>query len=410
MNLQKIVISALLHLNLIIVLCAVFGGGVKEKCDTCKDIVENFKEGLEKTRKSNFGGGNTHWEEKSLGTWAHSETRLIEIWENYLCKGDAKECHFMLEKHEEDIENFWFKVHAKNEQVDMHQWFCVDRIKVCCPSNSYGPKCLPCAGGNERPCKGNGKCNGEGTREGTGKCECDSGYQGDLCDECTDHYFEESKNDTHTSCTACHTSCKTTCWEAGPKGCDECKNGWKMSEENGCEDVNECDDTPCEENQYCSNTEGSYNCATCHRSCTGCTGYGANRCVTCKGGYQLQDEHCLDINECTEDTTLCSGEKQSCHNTDGSYECKCEDNMIYEEGGKICIPKPKDPSKAPKSKEKKKKEHSEKDRPGLLILLGMLVVFYVCGSIVQWNFIIVFFLSIVFGVFLFWFGSQHEYV
>lgn len=60
----------------------------KEKCSTCKDIVKNFQEGLEKTKKSNFGGGNTRWEEKSLGTWAHSETRLVEIWENYLCKHD----------------------------------------------------------------------------------------------------------------------------------------------------------------------------------------------------------------------------------------------------------------------------------------------------------------------------------
>jgi hypothetical protein len=42
---------------------------------------------------------------------------------------------------------------------------------------------------------------GEGTREGTGKCNCDNGYEGDLCDECKDGFFEESKNDTHTKCT-----------------------------------------------------------------------------------------------------------------------------------------------------------------------------------------------------------------
>ena len=33
---------------------------------------------------------------------------------------------------------------------------------------------------------------------------------------------------------ACHESCKSTCWEGGPKGCDECKSGWKTSEEEGC--------------------------------------------------------------------------------------------------------------------------------------------------------------------------------
>ena len=42
---------------------------------------------------------------------------------------------------------------------------------------------------------------GEGTREGTGKCNCDHGYEGDLCDECKDGYFEESKNETHSKCT-----------------------------------------------------------------------------------------------------------------------------------------------------------------------------------------------------------------
>lgn len=32
----------------------------------------------------------------------------------------------------------------------------------------------------------------------------------------------------------CDDSCKSTCWEAGPKGCDECNTGWTHSEEEGC--------------------------------------------------------------------------------------------------------------------------------------------------------------------------------
>ena len=35
----------------------------------------------------------------------------------------------MLEKHEEDMEEFWFNVHAKNEDVDMHEWLCINKIK-----------------------------------------------------------------------------------------------------------------------------------------------------------------------------------------------------------------------------------------------------------------------------------------
>ena len=30
-------------------------------------------------------------------------------------------------------------------------------------------------------CSGNGKCKGEGTRKGNGKCACDTGYGGDTC-------------------------------------------------------------------------------------------------------------------------------------------------------------------------------------------------------------------------------------
>lgn len=69
-----------------------------------------------------------------------------------------------------------------------------------------------------------------------------------------------------------------------------------------------------------------------------------------------------------------------------------------------------DRPKPPKSKEKKKTESSDKDRPGFLFLLAMIVVFYVCGSIVQWNLVIVFCLSVVFGAFVYWFGSQHDVV
>jgi hypothetical protein len=41
---------------------------------------------------------------------------------------------------------------------------------------------------------------GDGTREGTGKCSCNSGYNGTLCSECASGFFEESRNDTHVVC------------------------------------------------------------------------------------------------------------------------------------------------------------------------------------------------------------------
>lgn len=46
---------------------------------------------------------------------------------------------------------------------------------------------------------------GDGSRSGDGHCVCNSGYKGELCDECMDGHYEELKNDTHTICAReCH--------------------------------------------------------------------------------------------------------------------------------------------------------------------------------------------------------------
>jgi len=45
-----------------------------------------------------------------------------------------------------------------------------------------------------------GVLQGDGTREGSGKCSCKFGYQGELCSECMDEFFAEDKNETHTIC------------------------------------------------------------------------------------------------------------------------------------------------------------------------------------------------------------------
>lgn len=34
---------------------------------------------------------------------------------------------------------------------------------------------------------------GSGIRAGSGKCECDPEYQGDLCDECSEKYYMNNK-------------------------------------------------------------------------------------------------------------------------------------------------------------------------------------------------------------------------
>jgi hypothetical protein len=74
-----------------------------DKCSVCKTLTTQFDKKIKETEKSNFGGGNSHWEEKSLGNYVYrysilfdmqtkifnskfyfSETRLVEIMED-LC-------------------------------------------------------------------------------------------------------------------------------------------------------------------------------------------------------------------------------------------------------------------------------------------------------------------------------------
>ncbi|KAH9496309.1 Cysteine-rich with EGF-like domain protein 2-A [Bulinus truncatus] len=342
---------AVIHCKLLVFLFAILlcslsivEGKAKANCNACKDIVSNFHKGLASTAKSNFGGGNTKWEEKSLGSYATSEVRLVEIME-HLCDEAAKECHSLLEEHEELLERYWFKEFAQKKDTDLFKYFCIENMKACCPNNTYGPNCYPCSGGVERPCNGQGRCQGEGTREGDGKCSCNAGYHGELCNECKDGYFEETKNETLTVCKVCHIACKNTCWEGGPKGCDECKDGWLVDEEQGCIDINECLTNPCEENQFCTNTQGSYTCFSCDVACSSCSGSGAGQCQECSSGYTLnQDTNiCQDNNECELDASICQGEHLYCKNTPGSYECVCESGYYMKDNeSRECLLIPKD--------------------------------------------------------------------
>ncbi|XP_032217761.1 cysteine-rich with EGF-like domain protein 2 isoform X2 [Nematostella vectensis] len=296
----------------------------KESCDTCSEIVEAFYKGMEKTVKANFGGGNTDWEERKLGSYARSETRLVEIVES-LC--GSSECHAMVEEHEEALEKWWFKLQDKDK--DLKVWFCINEIKVCCPNGTYGAECKECPGGKSSPCNEHGDCQGAGTRSGSGKCDCHSGYEGDACDECTDDYYEDKGDDGKMSCKACHESCFGGCHGGTAKDCSACKSGWEQSEEEGCKDVDECQEVDkCSGGEYCVNEPGSFRCEACHESCKGnCSGEGPKACQECNSGYNMtEEEGCKDYDECAADTSnsLCSP-GEYCKNSPGSFECKACD-------------------------------------------------------------------------------------
>lgn len=78
-------------------------------------------------------------------------------------------------------------------------------------------------------------------------------------------------------------------------GCRVCEDGWIMDPANGgCIDVDECATTKhkCTLNQFCVNSDGSYKCIDCDKSCSGCSGDGPDLCYKCADGFELRDGIC----------------------------------------------------------------------------------------------------------------------
>lgn len=146
-------------------------------------------QGIKRTEKGKYEGGDTAWEEEKLGSYATSEIRLVEIQEK-VCS-DVEEgrdqCYQFHEQYDSDIERWWFDQKSK---PGLFEYFCIETLKFCCPDLHYGENCTACPGYPDQVCNGNGKCKGAGTRKGNGKCHCDAGYNGDYCDSCADNYFQ----------------------------------------------------------------------------------------------------------------------------------------------------------------------------------------------------------------------------
>ncbi|KAM5281542.1 protein disulfide isomerase CRELD1 isoform 1-T1 [Ctenodactylus gundi] len=271
-------------------------------CHTCRALIDSFNKGLERTIRDNFGGGNTAWEEEKLSKYRDSETRLVEVLESVCSKSDF-ECHRLLELSEELVERWWF--HKQQEAPDLFQWLCSDSLKLCCPAGTFGPSCLPCPGGTEKPCSGYGKCEGEGTRGGSGHCDCQAGYSGEACGQCSLGYFEAERNASHLVCSACFGPC-ARCSGPEESNCLQCRKGWALHH---------------------------LKCVDCARACLGCMGAGPGRCKRCSAGYQQVGSKCLDVDEC--ETAVCLGDNEQCENTEGAYRCVCAEGYTQVEG--ICV-------------------------------------------------------------------------
>lgn len=202
------------------------------KGETCIYLADGLEAQMKRTRKQNFGGGNTKWEEKKLGKWATSETRLLEVMESACGEGYGSidlnsmnmdraganaDCYSMLERNENWIEE-WFESDPDAKGKSFYSDFCVNKLKSCCPMrDEFGKKCQKCPkDSNGNICSGHGTCGGAGDKEGKGKCKCRDNFVGFKCQECHEDYFLHEGE-----CRKCHKSCKTC---SGPKSkhCKAC--------------------------------------------------------------------------------------------------------------------------------------------------------------------------------------------
>ncbi len=189
---------------------------------------------------------------------------------------------------------------GQDMEGDLRQWLCVNKLEVCCPEDRFGKDCEECSIKDKagKICSGNGKCKGAGTRKGNGRCQCNEGYRGELCDACDVGYYESYKDKEKLLCSQCHPSCQLACAGSGARGCVACKSGYAMDSEHGCVDLDEClVSRPCAGNKFCVNTEGNYRCLNCDKACNGCDGDGPDSCIKCADGYTQSKDSNVCISE-----------------------------------------------------------------------------------------------------------------
>ncbi|GJQ68014.1 hypothetical protein Trydic_g10659 [Trypoxylus dichotomus] len=242
-------------------------------CKACKTFVQSFKRGVDRTAKGKFEGGDTAWEEEKL-------------------EEGREQCYRLHEEYDTDIEDWW--LHYQDEYPDIFQYLCVEKLKHCCPDYHYGINCTPCPGYPDNVCFNNGKCKGSGSRKGNGKCICDKGYMGEMCDRCNLRHFEAYRDEKKLLCTPCPVSCDGPCNKSG--SCEKCAAGWLMNDKGVCLDIDECASSKptCGPLQFCVNTEGSFKCLECDKSCAQCTGDGPDMCIRCAKGYTFAGNMCID--------------------------------------------------------------------------------------------------------------------
>jgi len=142
----------------------------------------------------------------------------------------------------------------------------------------------------------------------SGECEdVEGGYN---CNGATDDW-DQCADNGGAVCTD-----NSVCVEQNPGYSCDCVSGFAFNNvTNTCDDVDECDDNPCGENNgtKCTNIDGSYTCS-------------------CADGYEnFSDGSCDDIDECAAEEDPCDGaDNASCKNIDGDFECACASGFAHD--------------------------------------------------------------------------------
>ena len=104
----------------------------------------------------------------------------------------------------------------------------------------------------------------------------------------------------------------------------------------------------------------------------------------------------LDVNECSEESSPCDSETETCQNLMGSYICKCREGLVKSTDGS-CIPeedlppevKPKKPKKKKKSKkgkaDSKEEEGSQRPQYPWYYTIGPLTLLFLVKKFCQPN-------------------------